>query len=87
MRKVYKGGKAKEVYNRLTDNQKTFSWYGKPQMIKERQNIGGYWKEGDKWPCYDFTNGAEVFIEEVETKKKAKNYANGKAIKIGENKF
>lgn len=56
-------------------------------MIKERQNISGYWKEGNIWLCYDFTNGVEVFIEEVESESKAIDYANGIPTKIGNNIF
>ena len=77
-RTLYTGTLARVMYNALTKGGTVTT------NIPHSMRTGGYYKEGDKYIAYDFTDGREVFMEELDNELAALRYALGCKIVIGE---
>lgn len=76
-RTLYTGDLAKLMYNTFTQNG------ARTTHIPEAANCGGYYKHEDTYIAYDFTDGTEVFMEEINTESEAIRYALGQTVMIG----
>lgn len=67
-RTVYRGGKAQEFCDYLTDSLNDPEWATRPMWFHDDmdRHVAGLWQEGDKWVAFDNSSG-DNWVEEFKT--------------------